>query len=194
MQKLFLATAILISTILVSCEGTGLTTAPEVEPPLEVLNYDGANQDAPEFEGSTDIEGAVLFPSTLISAFEGGKLTRIQYYIKQKPSSANLKIYEKTTSSGAPDKLIYTAALSSEITADSWNEHEISAPITISREDIWISIGFNHVNTQRTLGCDRGPAVSNGDWLLLDGIWEPLSSVVPSININWNIRAVIDPL
>lgn len=191
MQRLFLAFAAIIPILLYSCEENGLTTAPEVEAPLEVLNYDGANQDAPEFEGGIDVEGAVRFPSSLISAFEGDEIVRVQYYIQAKPTSATLKIYAKTENN-EPGELIYSAAISGEITANSWNEHTLTSPIIITRDDVWISIKFSSVNQQRTLGCDQGPAVSDGDWVLQNGVWEILSSATP-ININWNIRAVINP-
>ncbi|MCI4668856.1 MAG: hypothetical protein MRZ79_12035 [Bacteroidia bacterium] len=190
MQRLILA--ISISVLLVSCGDGGLTPGPEVEAPFEALNYDGSNQDAPEFEGTQDLAGAVMFPSNIISAFEGNKLAKVQYYIKEKPSSANIKIYS-STSNGGPGNLIYSASISGEIAADSWNEHELTNTVTLTRDDLWISIEFSHVNTQRTLGCDEGPAVSNGDWLLIDGQWEILSQFAPTVNINWNIRAVIDP-
>lgn len=191
MQKLFLVTSILLSFFLFSCEENGLTEAPEVDPPLEVLNYDGPNQDAPELPSGQDLEGAVLFPASVASAFEGSEMIRVQYYIQEKPSAATLKIYSKSNN-GLPGDLVYSAALSSELSANSWNEHFIASPIRIDRDDIWIAIRFNHVVDQRTLGCDQGPAINNGDWIFLDGEWSPLSAI-SSVNINWNIRVVIDP-
>jgi len=179
-----------VSVLLVSCDNAGLTPAPTIEEPLVGLNYDGDNEDAPEFQAGT-YEGAVRFPSSIISAFEGNSLVRVQYYVASKPSSMTIKIYLKTNGD-APDTEIYSAVVTNDTQANSWNEHTLTTPITIGRDDMWISVKFTQSDALRSLGCDPGPAVTNGDWVLLNNGWQPLNRA-SEVNINWNIRAVIDP-
>ncbi|MEO0899381.1 MAG: hypothetical protein AAFY71_23420 [Bacteroidota bacterium] len=186
-KLLFWGLVILIS--LSACDNASLTPAPTVDPPLESLSYDGPNENAPEFDPGT-YEGAVRFPSNIISAFEGQRLEKVQYYMAAKPSSVTIKVYLKSDDN-IPDSLVYSAAVTSEVTANSWNEHTLSNPLTLDRNDLWVSVKFSHVDTLRSLGCDEGPAASNGDWVLLGGGWTTLRNAGP--NINWNIRAIIGP-
>ncbi len=191
MNKFFFLCLIMASTFILSCENRNLNPGPEVEAPLVALNYDQDNRDAPAFDGST-YEGAVLFPEDVISAFEGDDLVSIQYFIQDKPESLNLRIY-RNSDSGSPEELIYSAALTSSTTANAWNEHQLTSPIRIGREDLWIAIEFFHLERLQVLGCDLGPAEENGDWILIDGEWRVLSQIAPDTDINWNIRAVINP-
>ena len=74
------------------------------------------------------------------------------------------------------------------------NSHILSAPLDISGEDLWISIAFNHGQTERVMGCDPGPAANNGDWFYDDSVqdWRKFSVVTnPTISVNWNIRGII---
>ena len=65
--------------------------------------------------------------------------------------------------------------------------------IDLTDQDIWVAVQFSHIDQQATLGCDPGPAVEDGDWILNGGGWQTLRGLSAEVNINWNIRAILTP-
>jgi len=153
------------------------------------LNHDGANFNSPELPAAT-YESAAMFPSAFDGNDAGNELYAIEYYIDQIPASAEINVYRGGTNE--PDSLVFSAPVLTQITQDSWNVATVSPPIVLDGGNFWISMRYSQTGTQRTLGCDAGPAVSNGDWLYdsQDGSWIPLSDR-STININWNLRAKV---
>lgn len=164
---------------------------PDVEPGFVVLNYDDNNSDAPELPAGT-YEGGARFLASQMADYSGKKLTEIQYYLKAAPKTGEIRVYSGSTNDG-PQNLIYNRDVTIGREQDAWNIHTLSDPITLDGDDLWIVYRFSHDTNARVLGCDPGPAVLNGEWLLdtFDGLWLPLSQR-SSLSINWNIRAVID--
>lgn len=180
---------LLLSVSLFSCKEE--VVGPDLGANLISLNYDGANQDAPSLPGNT-YEAGVRFPASQMSQYAGDRLAEAHFFIQSVPQSCELRIYIRSAAN-TPDSLVYSANVRSALRANSWNKHTLSTPLTLTGQDLWIAIRFAHNNEQRTLGCDAGPARTNGDWLLdaADNQWIPLSQRSP-ININWNIRGAID--
>lgn len=164
---------------------------PDVEPGFTVLNYDDGNRDAPELPGGT-YEGGARFLASLMADYTGDELTEIQYYLKLVPKSGEIRIYSGSEN-GTPKDLIYNKNVTIGREEDAWNTHTLSDPITLNGDDLWIVYRFSHDNSARVLGCDPGPAAENGDWLwdANDGQWLPLNQR-SAVNINWNIRAVVE--
>ena len=71
-----------------------------------------------------------------------------------------------------------------------WNTHTLTQAITLKNEDIWLSIEFKFPGSRRTVGCDPGPALPDGDWLFnsMDGQWTPFNKRTGGASINWTIR------
>ena len=185
---------LIVGLIFTSCDQTDLTPSPVIEPPLVALNYDDDNLTAPLLPGNT-FEAAVKFTSTETSEVKGGKLIEVYYYILEEPASCGIKVYQKSGTNG-PDVLLYSAVTTTEISPQSWNKHTLSTPIDIGDEDIWIAVRLQHSGNQQTIGCDPGPAHPNGDWLFdsSDGEWIKMNDRSSNeVNINWNIRGVVDP-
>lgn len=154
------------------------------------LRYDENNFSAPELPSAT-YEAGTMFPASFSGNDAGNELIAVEYFIQALPTSASLKIY--TGGTDAPDSLIYSAAILSEIDNNSWNTHNLPTAIELTGSDnIWINIEFTQNGLQRTLGCDPGPASTNGDWLYdsNDGLWIPLVDR-STIDINWNIRGQV---
>ncbi len=178
--------------------GTTLTfSACKKDPPedqLTELNVDGPNQSAPSLPGNT-YEAAVRFLASRMAAFNGDQLKEVSFYIQDLPSNCELFIY-KGSGFSTPDSVLYQVDLLSQINANAWNTHVLANPITINgEEDLWLSVKFSHPEEQRTMGCDPGPTVTNGDltWDANDGQWATLSTRTGgAININWNIRGYIE--
>ena len=163
---------------------------PDIDLELIVLNHDGPNVDAPQLPANT-YEAAVRFTASDLGIAVGGKLQEVHYFIQAPPDELEVRIY--TGGTDTPGRLLYQQDVSRTIRASAWNQHTLPNPLTLNNDDLWIALRFRHRIDQRTLGCDPGPAVRDGDWLLdaADNSWLPLRQRAP-ISINWNIRAAVD--
>jgi len=149
---------------------------------------------APQLSAGT-YEAAARFTSNQTASLQNGQLTEVYFYILNAPSSATIKIY-KGSSGTTPVTTVYSKSVTSDLESNSWNHHILTSPIDIDQEDIWIAVRFQIGQASQTIGCDTGPAATNGDWLFenADGNWEKLLNRSNNeANINWNIRGVVDP-
>ncbi|MEL7529976.1 MAG: hypothetical protein AAFN10_01645 [Bacteroidota bacterium] len=194
MKSLKLICLCLILASLAACEGNGIDPAPTIEAPFVSLNHDGAVETAPNLPGG-EYEAAARFNADEMVDFKDGKLVDVYFYIFNRPASATVKIYKGSNFDG-PESLVYSAAVSSSIEANSWNQHTLSTPVVIEDDDYWIAVKFGMTNTAQIIGCDEGPAHPDGDWLYrtLEANWLTFRNVTSQeANINWNIRGVIEP-
>lgn len=186
-----LAISLLLATFTISaCKKNELRKDPVINDPFFALNHDDSNTDAPNLPAN-QYEGAVRFTASQMIQYQGKELIEVYYYIKDKPTACRIKVYSSGT--GDPDSLLYVATVTNEVIEKAWNHHLMTSPVELGSFDLWIAVEFSTNQEQRTLGCDRGPAINNGDWLWdsADGQWTPLS-IRSSIDINWNIRGVVD--
>jgi len=168
-------------------------SGPTVDPPYSMLHYDASNMDAPLL-GAGTYEGAARFSNSQIDAFVGADITKVWFYLKNLPQSCEVRIYQADSGDSAPGALLYSADVSGDMEAGRWNNHTLATPLEIPDKDIWISIRVVHSSDTRSLGCDPGPAVDNGDkmWTSAGGQWITLRQY-DGTNINWNIRTVVLP-
>ncbi|MDX2287185.1 MAG: hypothetical protein NW241_23680 [Bacteroidia bacterium] len=180
---------------LAACKPDPVTPEPRVDPPLVLLSYDASNQSAPLLPGGS-YEGAIRLSALRLSPFAGGTLQDVYVYIQDLPASATLKIYRGAVA-GTPGELVYSEPVFEELTANSWNQHVLKRTVVLEdNTEYWIAFSFAHSRPQSVLGCDPGPASVDGDWMFdgADGQWRPLVlRTSGQIDINWNIRAVVNP-
>ena len=164
---------------------------PKVDPNLIVLNYDDANQDAPELPAGT-YEGGARFLSGEMGTHTGKKLIEVQYYLKEIPRSGQIRIYAGGSVDG-PKDLIYNKDVTIGRDEEAWNTHIIDPAIDLDGQELWIVYRFSHDTDLRVLGCDPGPANAEGDWLWdeNDDLWRPLRQR-STLDINWNIRGIVE--
>ncbi|MEL6695813.1 MAG: hypothetical protein AAFP89_06210 [Bacteroidota bacterium] len=191
MNKIQILSLALILLGLMACNRENVGEAPEVMAPDVSINYDGANVTAPQFPAGT-YEGGILIASDLVNTYNGFTLKEVHFHIATLPSNCSIKIYQGSNQD-APDALIYSEIVTNDLVADSWNVHTVQRPITLTDQDIWVAVQFSHADEQRTLGCDPGPAVTNGDWVRDATGWQTLRQLTNTININWNVRAIVTP-
>ena len=120
-------------------------------------------------------------------------MTEVEFYIQEKPTDCVLLIYGQGDAT-SPGTLLYEKNVDSEISSNSWTVHTITDDIEIQDEDIWIVVRLIHNSETRSIGCDEGPAKSNGDLMLGEGetewkTYRELSGNV--VDVNWNIRGIV---
>jgi len=165
--------------------------APALAEGLKGLHFDTYNIDAPTLLTGTYEMGA-RFSGSKLNEVMGGRLVQIQYYMMEKPNSAQLRVYAE--GSNVPAQMIYSANVLSEMERNKWNVHHVPDSVVINSNQLWITLFYQVSTEQKYLGCDPGPANANGDWmwLMADQNWERYESR-SGTSINWNIRGVIDP-
>lgn len=157
------------------------------------LFYDNGPNSAPFFNAGTHQAG-VKFPRSLMSNFEGETLDRVEFYLVNLPNNCVVKIYNEGTAQD-PGPLLYEADVSTSVNSNSWNEHTLTQPIVLTSNELWIAIEFTHNEQENSLGCDVGPALENGDWVLeADQVgWSSYRDFTSdAVSINWNIRGFIE--
>ncbi len=174
-----------------ACQDSQNQIAPR-NPEILSLNYDSDNVSAPTLDQG-NYEGAARFSADQISQLDGAELIEVNYFIALLPDRCLVNIYGGNSPT-TPGALLYSVDVTSDMQPASWNTHQLTMPVILSNEDIWVSIAFEIATPRPTLGCDAGPAFDDGDWLYSDNDnqWLPLSQRTP-IDINWNVRAVVNP-
>lgn len=156
-----------------------------------LLSYDSANANAPDLPAGNYIFG-VRFPANETEEFIDSMLTEIRFYVKNPPNSLRVQVAGPGMNE-APGNVIYTSnALTALVESESWYTHKLTTPVAITGEELWLLVSFSHSGNLRSIGCDSGPAVANGDFIFDEsmGVWTKFSEQTPE-SVNWNIRGKI---
>ena len=157
------------------------------------LFYDMGANSAPFFGEGTH-QAAVRFPRSLMANFEDQTLDRVEFYLVNLPTNCVIKIYNEGTAQ-VPGPILYEADISTTVNANAWNGHTLTDSLVLTGNELWIAIEFTHTEQNNTLGCDVGPALENGDWVLeADQIgWSSYRDFTSNaVSINWNIRGFVE--
>ena len=155
------------------------------------LHHDGVNQSSPVLPAGT-YEAGARFTMSKSEEYIGRNLETVRFFMGELPAQCEVRIYDEGDND-SPGSLIYAQDVTNDLSSLSWNVHQLSTPVEITGDDLWICIRFVHTSSLRSIGCDTGPAVVDGDWLFedADNLWLPLRERT-NININWNIRGVVE--
>lgn len=183
MKYSLLFTLLMVSLLSFSCEEDNLST--------NLLNYDTENLSAPLIAPG-EYQMAARFPVNELEEFQGRFLEEVQVYFENRPARAEIIIYGEGTNS-TPGPVLYSEVVTADMRSNQWNTHMLSTPVEIQDEELWLAIMVRHRDPIGTVGCDAGPAASNGDLFLDDnGNWTTLRTFTNNaIDINWNIRGVL---
>ena len=154
------------------------------------LHHDGVNQSSPVLPAGV-YEAGARFTMSQSEEYIGRDLERVNFFMGELPTQCEIRIYAEGNNE-SPGSLLYSRDVTDELEALSWNVHQLSTPIEITGDDIWICVRLVHQTSLRSIGCDPGPAVQDGDWLFqdCDNDWRPFNQRT-NISINWNIRGVV---
>lgn len=170
----------------------GFTSCTSDDLDVYELSYDGNNENAPILEAGVHEAGA-RFTSRQLDGLVGKQLESVEFYLAEFPDRCEVLIYNEG-SSNSPGTLIYSADITFLTENFDWNFHTLSNPIDITGEDLWIVIKVEHSEAFPSIGCDPGPAQSNGDWMLSysDNQWRSFRDRTGNqVSINWNIRGIV---
>ncbi len=164
--------------------------APPAPEAVVEVHYDGENFDAIGLTSGGTFEVAAQFKPAQLGTLVGGQLIQVKLYINDLPSPATLKIYDNGTAT-TPGALLLSQPLTA-LTGAAWNTITLTSPIVIDGQDLWVAYEVTHTAGLFPCGCDAGPAALGGDWIYTGGAWQRLSVIAPTLNYNWNIRALIE--
>ncbi len=155
------------------------------------LNYDTENVTGPLLEPATWQAGARFTPAET-AEFTGLRLTQVEYFMGGVPAGTDIRIFGPGVNNN-PGDLLYSAQVGDAVQPGRWNRHRLATPIDITGQELWIAVGLVHQVDQQSIGCDAGPADTDGDWLFssIDGQWIKYFDRTQE-SINWNIRGVVE--
>jgi len=103
----------------------------------------------------------------------------------------NISVDDTSTIPGA----ILNTQLITNASPNSWNTITLNEPFLLDGSSVWVGIEVTHDQQQQSVGCDAGPADSNGDWLYDEETmtWETFSNRTSGAeSVNWNIKAIVE--
>ncbi len=156
------------------------------------LYHDGPNNTAPFFDPGI-YEAAARFTSNEMSQFSGKQLEVFEFFILNLPTACEIRVYGEGTNN-EPGPLLTSADVTNVINSNSWNNLTLSTPVPLDGSEIWLAVRLTHGQRTNSIGCDSGPADSDGDWTFSDddNEWKSYRErTSQQVNINWNIRGQV---
>ncbi|MBN1327665.1 MAG: S8 family serine peptidase, partial [Candidatus Cloacimonetes bacterium] len=160
------------------------------------IHYDNGN-----IAGSLGCGGSAYFtiatrftPEELDPYYGGYALIKIKFFISSWPfTSLTLKVW-KGGEYGNPGNEIYSQDVTSSVVSNSWNELELTSPISLMADyEYWLGY-YITTNAESYPSCyDNGSCeVGKGLWLSwFGGDWQDLYE--SGWNCNWVLRGVVTP-
>ncbi|MBW6498217.1 MAG: trypsin-like serine protease [Bacteroidales bacterium] len=141
------------------------------------------------------ISAARFTPEDLALYYGLYELSAVRFHIRYNTfSSVTAKVWKGGTENG-PAEEIYSAVVTSEVVIDGFTNHELPEPIALEAGyEYWIGYQIAATGSYPST-VDVGPMVpGKGAWMFFNNAWQLLPDIAPSLNYNWVIRGVLDPL
>ena len=180
-KGILFAFTVVLSVFALSCD-------PPVPPGANEIHYDGPFYSSFYFPAATQYIGAVRLTSTLLGPFTGRSIQKVKFYLKEKPSTLAVQVYDEGTATTPGASVLNQPVDVNALSENAWNEVSLSTNPVIGSDDIWIGLSVVvPATTTASLGRDAGPAYADGRFVYVGGSWTTLS-----LDGNLNIRAVAD--
>ena len=198
MNKLILLA--LIGLLAISCDKDD--PIPDVNFDQDVLNYDGAPNDAPQLPRGLSYQAVRFTAADLARSNHVGRgILGVDFWIRDVPSQVKVIIHRwNPSTSQEPGAVLYEHILtSSDLSSSNWINHDLTENLDVPAEGFWIILEVDAGNEDlQVTGCDSGPRHPNGDVFGLFGSGLPgwtsfYSNSGDQVSINWNIRAILIP-
>ena len=174
-----------------SASSVNIPSEPMLPETQVTLNYDGPNEGRSiGLNSPNEWEVAARFPNSMTLPYAGMELKQVAIYIAHTDNcSFKLRVYGEGTDY-APGALLHEQVINAPF--PDWYTITLTDPITITGEDLWVGYWINQTLASiYPAGCDEGPAHPEGDYIKVGAGWGHLSDN-PSLNYNWNIRAILE--
>lgn len=154
-----------------------------------ILSYDGPNDTAPTLANGFYVF-SVRFTNRELASSVGKTITEVSFYMYDVLPRVTVTFSPDLTIS-EPAEIQYSEDYTN-LTANSWNTITLQTPYPIDGNPLWIGVQVDLPQAMQTVGCDAGPANSNGDWLYSEDAreWNTFRAL-NSQSVNWNIRATL---
>jgi len=149
-----------------------------------IIRYDnGDHAGAFGIEQGGTYEISAYFPAATMAQYSGQKLNAVEFYFNGTPISCKLKIYGQGTPN-SPGTLLHEEPFFAY--NSSWSWINLSPPVKITGEDLWIGYEITHAPGVLPSSYDSGPAIGGfGDLIKIDGEWTTLADY--GLDNNWNL-------
>ncbi|MEE4177371.1 MAG: trypsin-like serine protease [Bacteroides sp.] len=161
------------------------------------IHYDsGPGGNAIGTGGAATWISAVRFTPEELALYYGMyELSAIKFHINgQTFSSVTAKIWKGGNDMG-PSEEIYSADVTSDIIPNSFTTHELPENLPLeSGYEYWIGYQIQATSGYPST-VDAGPMVEGkGAWMYLNNTWAELTDINASLDYNWVIRGILDPI
>jgi hypothetical protein len=157
----------------------------------EIIRWDdGVNADAIGLVNGGTFYVAAYFPVSTMGQYSGMKLNQVEIFVYDVPTSMVLRINGQGTAT-SPGPLLHSQPLTN-LTSMTWHMVDLTDPVDITGEDLWIGYEVTHDQGVYAAGCDGGPAVAGfGDMISMDGTTYQSMATYYGFNYNWNIAGYL---
>jgi len=155
--------------------------------PDETLHYDGDHSSAIGLTNGGTFYGAARFTPTSTCTVKA-----VLFFQQGAAANDYIFIFAENNDTTPGVKLESVPYVASD--TNRWKRIDLPTPLVIrAGTDFWACVRVTHQAGHFPLGCDAGPMVRDrGGFISTNGTrWQQLVDVNPSLNYNWNIRAVV---
>lgn len=153
------------------------------------LVYDnGTYKSSWGFTNGGNIEWAVMFPSYMLSQYDGISVCKVRAYFTM-TGSYTLRIYEGNTSTTSTT--LYSKNIS--ISSTGWNETSVPYVPLTNNKSLWVSLSKSHQSGEYPCCVAAGTDNLNARWYRSSstGTWKDWFDNDGGVDITWMIRASI---
>ncbi len=151
------------------------------------LQYDnGYGTDALGFEEGGTLYWANMFPSSMLSSYEGTSVTKVEAYLNM-AGVYTLRLYSGGTSS--PGSLIYQHNFNHNNSSAVWATMTLPEAVSLNTsQNLWVVISVTHSAGEFPAGCCQNAGNPNGRWYS-DGVeWGDIGDVG---DYTWGIHTFV---
>jgi len=144
--------------------------------------------------GPVDMQVAQRFTPEDLTGYENNFITRVSFVPREANCTYSVRVWTGGSING-PDLLVVDQLVENPVIG-AWNEVMLNTPVFINTdEELWIGFRSNTV-TGHPAGVDFGPAIDGkGNMInLANQGWQTLIQAGPTLDYNWSVRGLAEPL